>query len=53
MAGKRTDYISWDTYFMLVALISTERSKDPRTQVGAVIVKNNRILSVGYNGAPK
>lgn len=53
MAGKRTDYISWDTYFMLVALISTERSKDPRTQVGAVIVKENRILSVGYNGTSK
>ena len=53
MSGKRTDYISWDTYFMLVALISTERSKDPRTQVGAVIVKNNRILSVGYNGTPR
>lgn len=53
MAGKREDYISWDTYFMLVALISTERSKDPSTQVGAVIVKNNRILSVGYNGTPK
>jgi len=53
MAGKREDYISWETYFMLVALISTERSKDPSTQVGAVIVKNNRILSVGYNGTPK
>lgn len=53
MSGKRTDYISWDTYFMLVALIATERSKDPRTQVGAVIVKNNRILSVGYNGTPR
>ena len=52
MAGKRRNYISWDTYFLLVAFISTERSKDPSTQVGAVIVKNNRILSVGYNGTP-
>jgi len=53
MSGKRKDYISWETYFMLVAIISRERSKDPSTQVGAVIVKDNRIVSVGYNGTPK
>jgi dCMP deaminase len=51
---KRTDYIQWDEYFMGIALLSAKRSKDPSTQVGACIVdsKNNRILSVGYNGFP-
>lgn len=43
----RKDYISWEEYFMSIALISKERSKDPSTQVGAVIVsKDNRILSL-------
>lgn len=50
---KRTDYISWDEYFMGIAILSGERSKDPNTQVGACIVgADNRILSVGYNGFP-
>ena len=50
---KREDYIDWDTYFMGVAILSAQRSKDPSTQVGACIVsKDNKILSVGYNGAP-
>ena len=48
---KRSGYISWDQYFMGIALLSAERSKDPSTQVGACIVgADNRILSVGYNG---
>ncbi|CUQ09904.1 cytidine deaminase [Clostridium baratii] len=48
---KRTDFISWDEYFMGLALLSAKRSKDPSTQVGACIVSpNNRVLSVGYNG---
>ena len=50
---KRTDYISWDEYFMGVALLSGMRSNDPNTQVGACIVsKENKILSMGYNGLP-
>lgn len=50
----RTDYISWDTYFMGVAILSSKRSKDPRTQVGACIVnKNLRIVGIGYNGFPR
>lgn len=52
MAGKNKDYIDWDEYFMNVALLTSLRSKDPHNQVGACIVKNNRILSCGYNGAP-
>lgn len=57
---KRSNYISWDDYFMGIALLAGKRSKDPSTQVGACIVSsrsseeynNNMILSVGYNGFP-
>ena len=53
MSAKRTDYITWDEYFMGVAALSGKRSKDPNTQVGACIVgTDNRILSMGYNGFP-
>ncbi len=53
MAGKRQDYISWDEYFMGVAILSSRRSKDPNTQVGACIVSSdNKIVGVGYNGFP-
>ena len=53
MNGKRSDYISWDEYFMGVAKLSAMRSKDPNTQVGACIVsQDNKILSMGYNGFP-
>jgi dCMP deaminase len=51
---KRTDYISWNEYFMGIAELSAKRSKDPNTQVGACIVnENNIIISTGYNGMPK
>ena len=54
MGEKRQDYISWDEYFMGVAMLSGMRSKDPNTQVGACIVsQDNKILSMGYNGFPK
>ncbi|MBP3392350.1 MAG: dCMP deaminase family protein [Clostridia bacterium] len=50
---KREDYLKWDEYFMGIALLSSQRSKDPSTGVGACIVDaNNRILSLGYNGMP-
>ncbi len=50
---KRADYISWDEYFMGVALLSARRSKDPGTQVGACIVNvQNKIVGAGYNGLP-
>lgn len=49
----RSNYISWDEYFMGIALLSAMRSKDENTQVGACIVNNeNKILSLGYNGMP-
>ena len=53
MDGKRDDYLSWDQYFMAVALLSAQRSKDPNTQVGACIVdRRRRIVGVGYAGFP-
>lgn len=54
MGGKRKDYISWDEYFMSVAMLAGLRSKDPSSQVGSCIVSSdNKILSMGYNGFPK
>ena len=51
---KRTDYISWDEYFMGVAKLAAHRSKDPSTQVGACIVsQDDIIISTGYKGMPK
>ncbi|WP_102371492.1 deoxycytidylate deaminase [Enorma phocaeensis] len=53
MSEKRNDVISWDEFFMRVAVAASMRSKDPNTQVGACIADtNHRILSVGYNGTP-
>ena len=50
---KSKDYISWDEYFMGVAVLSSMRSKDPNTKVGACIVnQNKRIVGIGYNGLP-
>ncbi len=51
---KRKDYLSWDEYFMGIAVLSSMRSKDPSTQVGACLVdRENKILSMGYNGMPR
>ena len=51
---KRENYLSWDTYFMSIALITSFRSKDSKTQTGSCIVSDkNIILGVGYNGLPK
>ncbi len=50
---KRENYLSWDEYFMAVALLSAQRSKDPNTQVGACVANDqNKIVGVGYNGFP-
>ncbi len=49
----KNSYISWDEYFMGVALLSAKRSKDPNTQVGACIINSKkRIIGIGYNGFP-
>lgn len=53
MSGKRIDHITWDEYFMGIAVLSSLRSKDPNTQVGACIVsQDKKIIGVGYNGFP-
>ena len=51
---KKYDNISWDEYFMGMAVLSSLRSKDPSTKVGAVIVSpDNKVISIGYNGMPR
>jgi len=46
--------ITWDEYFMGIAILSSKRSKDPSTQVGACIVDaDNKVVSIGYNGMPR
>ena len=53
MEKKRENVLDWDSTFMGIAKLIAMRSKDPNTQVGAVIVgKDKRILSLGYNGLP-
>ena len=50
---KRQDYLEWSDYFMAVAFLSAQRSKDPSSQVGACIVSPERkIVGIGYNGMP-
>ena len=50
---KRQDYISWDEYFMGLAMLSAKRRKDPSTQVGCCIVNDDkRVVAMGYNGFP-
>ncbi len=49
---KRLDYITWDNLFIGIAKLASERSKDPNTQCGSCIVKNNKVLSIGFNGLP-
>ena len=52
--GNKMDNISWDEYFMGIALLSAKRSKDPSTKVGACIVDSNKkVVSIGYNGMPR
>jgi dCMP deaminase len=51
---KRDDVLSWDEYFMATAVLSSQRSKDPATQVGSCLVnQDNLIVGIGYNGFPR
>lgn len=53
MSGKRENVATWEETFMEFARVAKRRSKDPSTQVGACIASpDNRVLTVGYNGAP-
>lgn len=54
MIQPRQDAISWDECFMRMTHVIAERSKDPSTQVGAVLVnEKNVVLGMGYNGFPR
>ena len=51
---KKEKYMSWHSYFMSIAYLSSFRSKDKKTQNGACIVdKNKKIIGIGYNGLPR
>ena len=50
LAQNNTIRLDWDEYFMSIAFLASMRSPCERLHVGAVIVKNNRIISMGYNG---
>ena len=51
---KKARVLNWESYFMSVAIISSLRSKDAKTQNGAVVVDDhNRIIGIGYNGLPR
>ena len=52
---EKDEPISWEEYFMSLAILSSYRSKDPSTKVGACIINpnDNTILSLGYNGFPR
>ena len=52
--SPRTGHLSWDEYFMALAFLSAQRSKDPNKQVGSCIVNRDQIiLGIGYNGFPR
>lgn len=48
-----SERLSWQELFYGIALLSSKRSEDPHTKVGACLVKNNCVLGIGYNGAPR
>jgi dCMP deaminase len=50
IANQNKLRVEWDEYFMSIALLASCRSPCERLHVGSVIVKNNRIISMGYNG---
>ena len=47
---NKTSKLTWDEYFISIALLASKRSSCTRLNVGCVIIKDNRILSTGYNG---
>lgn len=53
LAENETNRPSWKELFFGIAKLVSQRSKDPHTKVGAVLVKDNRVIGIGYNGEPK
>jgi dCMP deaminase len=50
LTKNNSERLNWDEYFMSIALLASQRSPCNRLHVGSVIVKNNRLVSMGYNG---
>lgn len=53
MQQSNENRLSWNEMFIEIAKVVAKRSNDPHTKVGAVLVKDSRILGIGYNGAPR
>ena len=52
--NPRQDFLNWEDFFMKMAELNAQRSKDPNTQVGACLIDSqNRVLGNGYNGMPR
>ena len=49
-SNKENVRLDWNKYFMSIAIIGSIRSPCERLKVGCVLVKNNRLVSMGYNG---
>ena len=50
LAKNNTERLNWDDYFMSIAVLASQRSPCSRLNVGSVVVKKNRLISMGYNG---
>jgi len=50
LSKNTTERLNWDEYFMSIAVLASQRSPCERLHVGSVVVKNNRLISMGYNG---
>ena len=51
MSGQRRERPSWDEYFLQIARLAATRATCPRRRVGAVLVRDHRVLATGYNGS--
>lgn len=51
--SQLNDRISWHDLFMQIAMLASKRSSDPHTKVGACLVKDDHVIGIGYNGAPR
>lgn len=51
--NNNQERLSWDEYFMTISYLVANRSKDCRTKIGTVLVKDNNIISTGYNNFPR
>jgi dCMP deaminase len=50
LINQNTERLEWDEYFMSIALLASQRSPCKRLHVGSVVIKDNRLISMGYNG---